>query len=198
MASRAAVPHIVVVAGPNGAGKSTVAPAVLRENFGVTEFVNADTIAAGLSGLRPEGVAISAGRLMLLRLREQTAAGASFGFETTLATRSFAPWLQRARRDGHRVTIVFFALPDPDMAVARVRERVRAGGHDVPEATIRRRFQRGLANLLASYVPLADEWIVYDNSATSGPRLVAEGGRDRSPEIHDEAFWQQLRSRVPA
>jgi len=194
MAARVA--QIIVVAGPNGAGKSTVAPAVLREIFGVTEFVNADTIAAELSPKRPDKVAITAGRRMLRRLHELTTMGASFGFETTLASRSFAPWLRRAQKAGHRVTVVFFALPDPDVAVARVRERVRAGGHDVPETTIRRRFQRGLANLLADFVPLADEWIVYDNSATSGPRLVVEGGRGRGTEIHDEAFWQQLRSRV--
>ncbi|HEX5010655.1 MAG TPA: zeta toxin family protein [Planctomycetota bacterium] len=189
-------PIVVVIAGPNGAGKSTTAPRILRENFGVEEFVNADTIAAGLSALRPESVAVAAGRLMLRRMRELAARRISFGFETTLATRRFARWLADLQQAGYAVTVLFFALPHVDMAIARVRERVRAGGHDVPEATIRRRFRRGLANLARDYIPLADEWIVFDNSVAPGPRLVAEGGRATPPEVHDEAFWKQLRSRA--
>jgi predicted ABC-type ATPase len=189
-------PSVIVIAGPNGAGKSTTAPSILRESFGIDEFVNADTIAAGLSALRPDRVAVSAGRLMLGRMRELAARGASFGFETTLATRHFARWLAGLQAAGYVLTVVYFALPHPDMAIARVRERVRAGGHDVPEPVIRRRFRRGLANLLGDYIPLADEWMVFDNSVSSGPRLVAEGSRTRPTEVHDEAFWRQLRSRV--
>jgi predicted ABC-type ATPase len=187
-------PLVVVVAGPNGAGKSTVAPALLKQVFDVEEFVNADTIAAGLSAMRPERVAVQAGRVMLRRIRGLAADDRSFGFETTLASRHFAPWLAGLRRGGYRICLVFLALPHADMAVARVCERIRVGGHSVPEATIRRRFRRGRENLLRDYLGLADEWILLDNSGASGPRLVAEGGRDTTTRIKDEAFWSQFHS----
>lgn len=194
----ASAPRVVVVAGPNGAGKSTVAPGWLRDVFDIDEFVNADTIAAGLSALHPESVAVAAGRVMLRRMEELVSDRTSFGFETTLATRQISRWLERWRQAGFVVIVGFMALPHEAMAVARVQERVRAGGHNVPEATIRRRFRRGLAHLFQAGMPLADEWIVFDNSQASGPRLVAEGGRDRTTEIADDLFWRQLQAHAAA
>jgi predicted ABC-type ATPase len=143
-------PIIIVVAGPNGAGKSTAAPYLLRDTLKVDEFVNADAIAAGLSAFRPDRVAVTAGRIMLARIRQLAAARADLTFETTLASRSFAPWLARLRGDGYRVHLLFLWLGSADLAVSRVAERVRLGGHDVPEAVVRRRYRAGLSPLVFS------------------------------------------------
>lgn len=118
-------PNLVVLAGPNGAGKSTAAPMLLRGTLGVTEFVNADVIAQGLSAFAPDRVALSAGRIMLRRLQELARQGVSFAFETTLASRSFAPWIRELAQTGYQFHLVFLWLPSADFAVQRVADRVR-------------------------------------------------------------------------
>lgn len=139
-------PKVIVIAGPNGAGKSTTAPEIVRTGFGVHEFVNADTIARGLSEFAPEQVAFSAGRIFLSRIRELEAEKVSFAFETTLATRSFLPMLKRMQKSGYEVHIIFLWLPAPEMAMERVEARVQKGGHSVPAGIVRRRYFRGLEN----------------------------------------------------
>lgn len=186
------IPLVVVIAGPNGAGKSTMAPRLLQQALAVTEFVNADTIATGLSAFRPESVAIAAGRVMLTRLRALADARADFAFETTLASRSFAPWLARLRASGYRVHLAFLSLPDADLAVARVAERVRQGGHDVPEVVIRRRFTAGLRNFFAVYRSIADTWQMFDNTTPGAPRLVALGRKADEVSVVDAGAWNHL------
>ena len=185
-------PNIVVLAGPNGAGKSTTGPALLRDTLGITEFVNADTIAQGLSAFDPGGAAIKAGRVMLRRIHELAEDRASFAFETTLASRTFASWLGDLRETRYRVHVVFLWLPSADLAVERVAERVRLGGHDVPEDVIRRRYRTGLQNFFALYQSLAESWRVYDNSEADGPRLIAAGEQEHTTAVVDEAAWQQI------
>ena len=187
-------PNVVMIGGPNGAGKSTAAPSLLRGALAVPEFVNADVIARGLSGFDPDGSAMSAGRVMLARLRELSLRKSDFAFETTMASRSFAPWLRRLIDDGYLVHLVFLWLSSPETAIARVRARVRAGGHDVPEATVRRRYARGIQNFLRLYRPLAATWLVYDNSSAEGPRLVARGGLDAAEEVFHEDKWKRIRA----
>ena len=189
---RDASPLVVVVAGPNGAGKSTTAPRLLRDAYTVGEFVNADAIAQGLSAFHPEGVAFHAGRTMLERIRVLARERATFAFETTLATRSFAAWLARIRRTGYRTHLFFLSLPSEELALARVAARVRMGGHDVPEDVVRRRFRRGLRNLLGLYDGIMDTWQVLDNTDPAGPRLLASGHRDRPLEIVDRVAWEHL------
>ena len=134
-------PLVIVIAGPNGAGKSTTAPSLLRDALQVSEFVNADTIAGGLSAFRPDSVAIAAGRAMLERIRQLAEA------------------------------------------------RVRLGGHDVPEGTVRRRYQRGLRNVFGLDLPLADSWQVFDNSRAERPQLVASGRRDGAEQVANARLW---------
>ena len=186
-------PWVVVFGGPNGAGKSTAAPTILRDVLAMTEFVNADVIAAGLSGLDPDRAAVAAGRVMLARLRELADQRAAFAFETTLASRSFAPWIDQLRSRGYHFHQIFLWLPAPDAAVARVRQRVALGGHSVPEETIRRRYVRGLRNLFDLYLPLADSWALYDGSGTGGPRLVSRGLRGQPEETVDAGTWRRIR-----
>jgi len=190
MAAR--IPLIVVIAGPNGAGKSTAAPMLLREALAVDEFVNADTIALGLSAFRAEQAAVAAGRVMLARLHTLAQSRDSFAFETTLASRSFAPWLRVRRTEGFRVHLAFLSLPTVELAIARVRERVRLGGHDVPEPVIRRRYIAGLRTFFTLYRNIADEWQMLDNSDAMGPRLIASSHIGSPPAIVDEHGWHRL------
>ena len=187
-------PLVVVIAGPNGAGKSTTAPRLLQGALSVEEFVNADAIAQGLSAFRAAEMGFAAGRVMLSRIRWLSDARKSFAFETTLASRSYARWFATLRDSGYWVHIVFLALPSPDLAVARVAERVAAGGHDVLETVIRRRFKAGFINLLTLYDGVANSWEVLDNSEVNGPRLVARrrAGAEAGTEIIDRVVWTRL------
>jgi predicted ABC-type ATPase len=187
-----AMPNLVVLAGSNGAGKSTAAPVLLRGTLGVSEFVNADVIAQGLSAFDPDRVALAAGRIMLRRLQDLAGQGVSFAFETTLASRSFAPWIRELSQTGYRFHLMFLWLPSADFAVQRVAERVQQGGHNVPEATIRRRYHAGLSNFFRLYQPLAATWRMYDNSNHAGSRLIAAGQQTTVTQIRDAAIWQYL------
>lgn len=193
----ARTPLVVVIAGPNGAGKSTTAPRLLQGALAVTEFVNADTIARGLSAFRPESAALAAGRVMLARMRALARSREDFAFETTLAGRGLARWLNALRDSGYRVHIAFLSLRSPELALLRVAERARFGGHDVAEDVVRRRFGAGLRNFFALYRDVADTWQVFDNSDLTGPRLLATGGRGQAVEIHDGAAWHNLEEGHP-
>jgi predicted ABC-type ATPase len=186
-------PQLVVIGGPNGAGKSTAAPRLLRDTFHLVEFVNADAIAAGLSGFRPESAAIQAGRVMLRRLRQLASNRTDFAFESTLASRSFAPWIRHLRQDGYVFHLAYLWLPKPEIAIARVAERVRAGGHHIPEITIRRRYASGLRNFFRLYRPIADYWRFYENAAASGPRLIAIGKGAIDLQVRDDELWKRIR-----
>jgi predicted ABC-type ATPase len=190
-----AAPSIVVLAGPNGAGKSTAAPLILKDSLGIAEFVNADVIARGLSGFEPERAALAAGRIMLARLRDLARLRIGFAFETTLASRTFAPWLADLVRSGYEFHLVFLWLPSADLAVARVAARVQEGGHDVPEETIRRRYDAGLLNFFRLYQPMTTTWRLCDNSGTSGPRPIVSGEAGFTRIVDDPQLWEQIETR---
>ena len=187
-------PQVIVIAGPNGAGKSTTAPEIVRKGFGINEFVNADTIARGLSEFAPEQVAFSAGRIFLERVRGLALEGASFAFETTLATRSFLPMLKRMQARSYEVHIIFLWLPTAEMAVERVGARVRNGGHSVPEEVVRRRYVRGLENFFNIYRPIADSWLMLDNSSRHAPRAIAWRNAGGPLQVVKSGPWKALRS----
>ena len=182
-------PQVVIIAGPNGAGKSTLAPFLLRDSLDLQDYVNADPIALGLSGFNPASVAFKAGRVMMNRLHDLAGHRKSFAFETTLATRSYAAWIEKLRRDGYNFQLIFLWLRSPKLAVQRVHERVLSGGHAVPESVVIRRHARSLKNFQEIYQPLADVWSIYDNSDSAEPTLVASGGRDRQLEIRQMDAW---------
>ena len=116
----------------------------------------------------------------------------NFAFETTLASRTFVPWLARLKRRGYHVHVLFLWLEGPGLAVDRVAARVRLGGHDVPEPTVRRRYERGLRNFFNLYVPLADSWQMFDNSSAGRPRLVASGRGERAEQVADSSLWRRI------
>lgn len=185
-------PKIIAISGCNGAGKSTIAPYLLRDTFGLTDYVNADTIAQGLSAFAPEKVALKAGRVMLKRLRELASRRENFAFETTLASRFYTAWIDGLKQQGYEFHLFFIWLSSPALAIRRVEERVKLGGHSIEEPTIRRRYYRGLKNFHALYQPLASSRTVYDNSSSGNPILVADKREDATPQIHDAVLWERI------
>ncbi len=168
---------ILIIAGPNGAGKTTFARSFLPAEAEVLRFINADLIAAGLSPFAPENAAIKAGRVMLDELREVVRQGESFALETTLSGQGYVRHIEKWQSLGYRVSLYFLSLPSADMAIARVAERVRQGGHNIPEPVIRRRFAAGMKNFLHHYRDRVDDWVLYDNSG-SVPVLLEWGEKD--------------------
>jgi predicted ABC-type ATPase len=185
-------PTVVVLAGPNGAGKTTAARTLLAETLQLMTYVNADVIAQGLSGFNPESMAMEAGRIMLQRLHALAEQRASFAFETTLAGRSYGRWLRSLGEAGYKVHLVYLWLASADLAVIRVAERVRMGGHHIPEETIRQRYQRSIENFFRLYRPLASSWKVYDNSAPGLPRLVAKGDETGTTTVLAQEVWEAI------
>jgi predicted ABC-type ATPase len=174
MKTKRKAPRCVIIAGPNGAGKTTFAREFLPREAGIVHFVNADLIAAGLSPLKPELASLAGGRLLLKELDRLAAARADFAFESTLSGLTYATRLKKWKAAGYRVEIVFLRLASVRLALRRIANRVKQGGHHVPAADVRRRFHRGWNNFEKTYRTLADAWAVYDNSAEQF-KLIEEG-----------------------
>ncbi|MDX2145030.1 MAG: hypothetical protein SFV19_16875 [Rhodospirillaceae bacterium] len=183
---------VVVIAGPNGAGKSTTAARLLPRDLRIFEFVNADEIARGISPYNPDGNAFAAGRVMLARIRELADMGESFAFETTLSGLGYVRYLKQCRAQGYRLTLLFLWLPSVRDAIQRVKRRVAAGGHSIPEDVIRRRYAAGIRNLVQVYLPLVNVGLVYDNSDDSGGELVAEKYNGKPFRANHSERWQAI------
>lgn len=182
---------IYIIAGCNGAGKTTVSYTILPEILDCKEFVNADEIAKGLSPFQPEKVSFEAGRIMLERIDTLLTQNHNFAFETTLSTRSYKNKLMEAKASGYAVRLLFFWLPTVEMAIKRVNIRVKEGGHNIPVDVIKRRYKRGIDNLFKIYLPLCDEWAVFDNS-DGEPLLIADGNETETMIIHPDN-WKSFK-----
>lgn len=187
---------IVIIAGPNGAGKTTLAREYLPDDV---PFVNADLIAAELASADPGAVNMDmrAGRLMLEELDAHARAGRSFALETTLSGRNYVQRIERWRAFGYAVQLVFLELPSPEMAVRRVRLRVSQGGHDIPEAAIRRRFDAGRRNLCGLYSAAVDSWMRFDNGGIPAALVDSGGTSPGNRKAHDRALGKLLASGAP-
>ncbi|MEH2195750.1 MAG: zeta toxin family protein [Nostoc sp.] len=185
------MPSLYIIGGANGSGKTTVSMSLLPNFLDCFEYVNADAIAAGLSPLNPDSMAMEAGRLMIMRLRTLSNSGSDFAFETTLAARSFASFIIGCRAKGYTINLIYFWLQSLDLAVERVAARVASGGHSIPKDVIRRRYQQGRINLISLYLPLCDGWMIYDNSRSS-PLFVAERIIHQQPIIYINETWNQI------
>jgi predicted ABC-type ATPase len=186
-AQPASKPQVAVLAGINGAGKTTASQHLLREAMRIPSFTNADAIARGLNAFDVESVAVKAGRVMLEHLHELAAARKSFAFETTLSGRAYAPWLAGLAREGYAVHLLYYWLESADVAISRVAERVRAGGHHVPDDTVRRRYARSVRNFLELYRPVVTTWQVYDN--THGTRRLIAFNNSFFDTVLDPNLW---------
>jgi len=183
--------NLYIIGGCNGAGKTSASFTILPEILDCKEYVNADEIARGLSPFQPEKVSIAAGRLLIQRIRNLLVEGENFAFETTLASKTHLKFIQKAQKQGYRVTILFFWLFLPELAVSRVEQRVREGGHNIPENVIRRRYKYGLKNFFNLYIPVVDNWMFVDNSG-SEYYIIAEGGNG-TLKINDTEIWTKLK-----
>lgn len=183
--------RLYIIAGCNGAGKTTASFTILPDILECREFVNADEIAKGLSPFQPEKVAFEAGRIMLHRIDELIAAGETFAFETTLATKSYRTTIREAKEKGFYVTLLFFWLNDVELAVERVKTRVREGGHNIPEEVITRRYKNGIKNLFEIYLPIVDEATIFDNSL-GVPKFVAHQNQNREIKIIDQEKFRLI------
>lgn len=158
-------PNAYIIAGPNGAGKTTFAREFLPNYANCKTFINADLIAEGVAPFSPESAAFRAGRLMLEEIEFHASRGEDFGFETTLSGKGHIKVVRGLKKRGYEVHIFYLWVPSAELALSRVRGRVLRGGHNIPEAVVRRRFERSIRNFLGEYRQLADRWIIFDNSA---------------------------------
>lgn len=185
--------NIYIIAGPNGAGKTTFAKKFLPEYAKCQNFINADLIARGLSPFFPRLASMKAGRLVLEQIYKLAEKGEDFAFETTLSGKSYISFLKKMKQRGYSVNLFFLWIPNAELALARIKERVAEGGHDIPAVDAKRRFNRGLHNLFKFYKPLMDDWTLFDNSRPV-PTLIAQE-KEGKLLIVDKTLFEQIAKR---
>ncbi len=183
--------RLYIIAGPNGAGKTTASYTILPEIFDCKEFVNADEIARGISPFNPDNMGIQAGKIMLLRIKELLEKRKTFAFETTLSTKSYVDFVQKAKEKNYEVILLFLWLNSQELAIKRVKTRVKEGGHNIPENVIKRRYESGLKNLFQLYIPIVDKWIIVDNSEETF-QFIAKGTASETI-LNNKKIWNSLK-----
>ena len=183
-------PKVYIIAGPNGSGKTTFASEFLPNYADTPAFVNADTIARGLSGFSPDAVALKAGRLLLEQIESYAAKKVDFAFETTLSGTNYLRRLRDLRGAGYSIHLFFLWIPDVRLSLARVASRVKMGGHDISEKVVRRRFHKSIENFLQRYRAVLNSWMLFDNSGAV-PRLIAEE-KEGKVAISDQGLYNQI------
>lgn len=186
------MPNLYILAGCNGSGKTTASYSVLPELLGCSQFVNSDEFAKSLSPSDPSAASISASRYMLSKIHYLLLRGEDFSIETTLATRSLTGIIRQAKKQEYKVMIIYFWINSPELAIRRVRSRVDAGGHNIPDDVIRRRYRKGIQYLFETYIALCDRWVLADNSKSPFV-VVAEGNGDKVI-IRDEEKYKTIRN----
>lgn len=185
--------NVYIIAGPNGSGKTTFANEFLPKYAKCQNFVNADLIAKGLSPFSPRAAAIKAGRLVLEQIRSLSEKNADFAFETTLSGKSYLRLLTTLKKKGYAISLFFLWIPNVELALSRIKDRVATGGHDVPALDVKRRFHRGIYNFFKYYRPLSDTWLLFNN-ADSIPRLIAKEKSGKAELVDKELFEGIMKS----
>ncbi len=189
------MPRLYIISGCNGAGKTTASYTMLPEMLECSEFVNSDEFAKGLSPFQPEKASIQASRYMITKIRYLLKRQRDFGIETTLATRTLLKTIRLAQAAGYTVTLLYFWLNSPELAIERVAARVETGGHNIPEETIRRRYRVGIDYFFHDYAPICERWILADNSQIPF-RVIAEGSKNDLINIKDETTYDKIRTQA--
>ncbi len=181
---------LYIISGCNGSGKTTASYTLLPDLLNCREFVNSDEFAKSFSPFDPAAASVTASRYMLMKINYLLEKREDFAVETTLATRSLLKIIKQTQELGYEVTLLYFWLNSPELAIQRVRDRVKTGGHNIPDAVVRRRYVMGLQYFFGSYIPVIDHWILADNSKPPFV-VVAEGSRDVI-YIKDSEKYQQI------
>jgi len=187
------MPTLYIIAGCNGAGKTTASYTILPEMLNCKEFVNADSIALGISPFQPDKAAFEAGRVMLQRIDQLINDKVNFAFETTLSTKSYKETIKKARQKGYKIMLLYFWIDSPKLAIDRIKKRVEKGGHHIPDNIVKRRYKRGLENLFSIFIPLCDYWLIIDNRQLQ-PFNVADGNYKVEKSIYNAEIWQRIQS----
>ncbi|MBI3312524.1 MAG: zeta toxin family protein [Candidatus Omnitrophica bacterium] len=183
-------PQVYIIAGPNGSGKTTFASEFLPNYADCPNFINADTIARGLSGFSPDAVALKAGRILIEQIETYASKKADFAFETTLSGMTYLSRFKDLKKEGYAIHMFFLWIPDVKLSLARVANRVKMGGHDIDEKVVRRRFHKGISNFLNHYRQVLNSWSLFDNSGNA-PYLIAEE-RAGELEILDRKLYDKV------
>ena len=186
------MPKLFIISGCNGAGKTTASYTLLPELLDCREFVNSDEFAKSLSPFDPSAASVSASRYMLRKIWYLLERDEDFALETTLATRSLMKIIQAAKDRGYSVTLLYFWLNSPELAIRRVKARVEAGGHNIPDEVVRRRYVMGLKYFFEDYKDQSDHWILADNSKS--PFVVVAEGNKTETIIRDEQKYEIIRN----
>lgn len=186
------MPRLFILSGCNGSGKTTASYTLLPEMLECSEFVNSDEFAKALSPFNPAAASVTASRYMLIKVRYLLSRRQDFSIETTLATRSLVEMIRQAKELGYTITLLYFWLSSPELAIARVRDRVLNGGHNIPDEVVKRRYYAGINYFFNTYMPLVDRWVLADNSH-SPFKVVAEGNRAET-YIKDREKYELIRS----
>lgn len=182
--------NVYIIAGPNGSGKTTFARKFLPDYAKCPNFVNADLIAQGLSPFSPRAAAIKAGRLVLEQIHNLADKNVDFAFETTLSGKSYVSFLNELKEKSYSINIFFLWIPNAELALNRIKDRVASGGHDVAAVDVKRRFHRGIDNFFKYYKPLSDTWLLFNNADVT-PRLIARE-KDGRTEIIDKVLFEKI------
>lgn len=186
------MPRLFIIAGCNGAGKTTASYTVLPDILKCDEFVNADEIAKGLSPFQPEAASIQAGRLMLEKINKLLIQKKDFAFETTLSTKSYKNLIIKAQNLNYKITLLFFWLKSPELAIKRVETRVIEGGHAIPNDVIKRRYKNGLSNFFSIFEPLVNDWLFIDNSGN--PYQIIAQKKSSHLIINHKSKWEAIKN----
>lgn len=187
---------LYIIAGCNGAGKTTASMSILPNVLECNEFINADEIARGLSPFNVESVSIEAGRIMLKRIDDMLNSNTSFAIETTLTTKSYTKLIHRAKEKGYEVSLVFFWLNSVELAKERVKQRVSEGGHNIPNNVIERRYFNGIKNLLELFMPIVDNFVIYDNTNITPEMIAEKSNKNSTIEIINILKFNILKSKM--
>ena len=188
------IPNVYIIAGPNGSGKTTFAREFLPQYARCRNFVNADLIASGLAPFEPRTAGIKAGKLALQQIDEHSRRRVDFAFETTLSGKSYVRLLKKLKSQGYVIHLFFLWIPNTELAIARIKDRVSEGGHNVPVQDVKRRFRRSINNFFKLYEPLLDLWMLFDNSIMK-PVLIAKSQNGRR-EIFDNALFETIKGDI--